>query len=1050
MRSLVDFLNHGALPFTGRKEEIAGLVDFWRGTVEAQGLRVALLQGEGGIGKSRLVEELIPRIVQGGGVVVHAKFYPESTASIAPLLARATWLSRGGRKLLAAEPEGTLSSVVTALQRIARLRPTLVVIEDLHLLADELSDDRALPTRELATLLGSLAGETISLLCAARPLPAGLRGLIEPWLVREIPLGGLEPEDYRSIWSRLFGGTAADEMLLPLQEATLGNPLAIRSALRGAINAGAIARNSAEEGWQLGVPADAFARRLEQSVGILSEGMAVHLSPAEREAACRVAMLGEVIARESAMLLLTDSGRSLDGLVFKGILVPSESAAPPLGLPASTRPLLAFSHTLVHRHFVARTTLGAGDLLRLVASAEAPLYSRLPFQLLPTLSHPVEIESAILRQAIVRCFDVAYAIDRTSDWKRATEIWEVARWLLQQYGERFSLEDRFELEARSITIRLGLLWRSPLDEEYLRLVDRFLELTGELTEGPALHYRLRALLYGDRTTWRTDPAAAAAYRSQITTLVAGAPELRSTWPYIDHLRDVAHAAWAGGDHAALRRMEAQLDDLVGIENLDPELRQSALHGTQRYLINLFDTPEELARRKELLVALEAAGIASEPLVMVQRLSFHESIGEIDRVVELARVALPQIEEQGLQIEIAMTRLAQIVASILLGSDLEEALVAVATLHESVPAPIARRLHSTIVTRVTRALLLCGHESSARQIVERFGNDAAVLPDAVARLLGMREEPIALESNSPLLRLDDLLLGSAALLDGGSADDLVPLLDWAAERRLPALLSALLDRHRSMLGARDLARWKKRTDELQRQRRAEQMVAESLTDERMRVTMLGVIEIERPGAEPNRLRGARLRSVLGVMVAELLIPEPLEYREFCRIAAGEDDPESARKILNVTVFRLRESMGAEAIITGGETPRLNMEILTIDLVEAYRRIRSAAEAARGGTLVRALPMLREAIAMIGGEVPFPGLYDSFFEALRGDLELELRAAIIDVATGLMREGDAGSAEELLRYGTTTMPGDAALTDLLRTALVALGRRADAERVRMRGE
>ena len=1047
MRSLVDFLNHGALPFTGREEEIAALVDFWSGTVDAHGLRLALLQGEAGIGKSRLVEELIPKIVHGGGVVVHTKFYPESTASIAPLLARATWLSRGGRKLLPAEPEGTLSAVVTALQRIARLRPTLVVIEDLHLLAEENQDEKAVPTRELAALLGSLAGETISLLCAARPLPAGLRGLIEPWLVREIPLRGLAAEDYRSIWSGLFGGIAADDMLAPLQNATLGNPLAIRSALRGAINAGAIARSGAEEGWQLGVPVDAFARRLEQSVGILSEGMAVHLNPVERESACRIAALGEVIARESAMLLLADSGRSLDGLIFKGILVPSESAASPLGQPASAHPLLAFTHTLVHRHFVAQTTLGAADLLKLVASDEAPLYSRLPFQLLRTLPHPVEIDGPTLRRAINRCLTVAHEIDRTSDWKRATEVWETGDWLLKRYSESLSAEDLFQLEARSITIRLALLWRTPLDPEYLQLVERLLEHTATLVDGPHLHYRLRALLYGDRKTWRTDPARAAEYRGEIEKLVERAPELRSHWPYIDHLRDVAHAAWAGGERQTLRRMEAQIAELMEMEDLDLELRQSARRGVQRYLVNLFDTPEELARRKELLVDLEAAGIASQPLVMVQRLIFHESIGEIDRVIELARTALPAMQEQGLQIEIAFTGLARIIAGVLLGDDGDDAIAEIVALHKSVPAQIASALRRSVVARMPTALLLRGDDVSARRIVELFPDAHALLPPGAARLLGIDvAEQIALDPEIPLLRLHDLLLRSSALLEAGSSGALVPMLEWIDQRRLPDLLSATLRRHESLLGAKDLARWRKRAEELQRQRRAEQMVTE--VEQRMILTMLGVIEIRRPGMEPARLRGARLRSVLGVMVAELLLPEPLAYREFCRIAAGEDDLESARKILNVTVFRLRETMGTEAIITGGETPRLNTDVLSIDLIDAYTRIRSAAESARSGTLVRALPMLREAIEIIGGEVPFPGLYDSFFEALRGDLELEFRGAIIDVASGLMREGDAGSAEELLRYGTTTMPGDNELTELLHTALVTLGRRADAERIRMR--
>ena len=115
MRSLVDFLNHGALPFTGRREELQRLLEFWRSTPESGGLRALLLSGEAGIGKSRIVEELLPQIHRGGGIAVQIKLLPESTDSIVPLVARALWYSDAGRHLLKKEPEENLGSVLAAL-----------------------------------------------------------------------------------------------------------------------------------------------------------------------------------------------------------------------------------------------------------------------------------------------------------------------------------------------------------------------------------------------------------------------------------------------------------------------------------------------------------------------------------------------------------------------------------------------------------------------------------------------------------------------------------------------------------------------------------------------------------------------------------------------------------------------------------------------------------------------------------------------------------------------------------------------------------------------
>ena len=83
-QTLVHFLNHGLLPFVGRAEQVGRIEQFWRQTAESYGLRSLLLVGEAGVGKSRLVEEVIPRISLAGGAVIHAKLYPDSTTSVAP------------------------------------------------------------------------------------------------------------------------------------------------------------------------------------------------------------------------------------------------------------------------------------------------------------------------------------------------------------------------------------------------------------------------------------------------------------------------------------------------------------------------------------------------------------------------------------------------------------------------------------------------------------------------------------------------------------------------------------------------------------------------------------------------------------------------------------------------------------------------------------------------------------------------------------------------------------------------------------------------------
>jgi ATP/maltotriose-dependent transcriptional regulator MalT len=156
MERLIDFLNHGILPFTGRTAVIGRIVSFWRGTLDAEELRSALLIGEAGIGKSRLLAAVAAAVADAGGAVIHVRLVPESPTSLLPLLAKGLMYSELARRLLNSEPEPTCAAVAAALRRVAQLRPTLLVLEDLHLISDD-------ALRELAMLLEAIADETLSL-----------------------------------------------------------------------------------------------------------------------------------------------------------------------------------------------------------------------------------------------------------------------------------------------------------------------------------------------------------------------------------------------------------------------------------------------------------------------------------------------------------------------------------------------------------------------------------------------------------------------------------------------------------------------------------------------------------------------------------------------------------------------------------------------------------------------------------------------------------------------------------------------------------------------
>jgi hypothetical protein len=416
MRQLVNFLNHGFLPYVGREQERERIARFWEGTAEAHGLRTALMIGEAGSGKSRFVEEMVPEIVRSGGLVVHAKLYPESTTSLAPLLAQALWRAAGASGLVRSEPEGTLASVIGACRRLCRLRQTLLVLEDIHLLSRQSLGD-------LATFLEGIADEPLSVFCASRQTELAIHGVLERYLVDEIHLGGLGEEELELLWIRLFESKPEEGIIPLLFATTTGNVLAIRSALRGAMKSGALAADPLTGQWKTMLPAAAFAETLQQSVLLLSKGMAAHLSEAEHQNAIELARLGEIFSHEAACQICRDGERVIEILSFKGIIRPSTTMAPGLPGAISTRPLLSFSHTLLHRYFLQHRSSDPAAILRVIA-ANAPLYSTLPFQVIDAQSAAVTSTPLEQQRAAERAIATMGSLNNSPDWELALSIAE--------------------------------------------------------------------------------------------------------------------------------------------------------------------------------------------------------------------------------------------------------------------------------------------------------------------------------------------------------------------------------------------------------------------------------------------------------------------------------------------------------------------------------------------------------------------------------------------------------------------------------------------------
>ena len=1057
-------------------DETGRIISFWQATPDASRLRAMLLTGEAGIGKSRLIEEVCPQIVQAGGAIVHTKLYPESTASIVPLLARALRFLNTRRQLQIGDPGETLSSVMATLRRLARLRPTLLIVEDIHLLAG--------PTlKEFVLLLDALGDEVLSLLCLTRPVELPARAVLESILVDELELKSLEQPNLAMLWDMLFDTPADITLIQMLHEATLGNPLALRSALHGMLRGGAIAYDASAHLWQATVSQHSLTQMLGRSVELLAEGMTAHLTTEEREAAASLACLGEVFAREAAREMIDNADFIIEGLLFKGIVVTSTTQVAPLPGTASEHPALAFTHTMLHNHLVRHIHADAKQLIRLIAS-DLPLYSILPFQFLTGCTGTPDLSKEETYRAITRSLDVARVLDGSSDWKLGLEPWKAAENVMRLFASLWSTEEAQLLEAELLSLRLLLLRRSDNHEEYENLVHRLLDLTAEPVPPHLLPHRLKALSFLHALGRRKDHSLCIDTWKEAQLFVEKHPELRFTDNYLIYIDSAARSMLYMGNLETLVEIERQLVGLMHSPQVSDDYRYQAQYIIVCHFLNLFTTEQELQMRLRQLAEMEPQIDNTRRMsFLIAKIDFLCTAGWMEETVETANQALPLFKELNLTNNFFYGSLGRLCALAGLGDPLRTIEAEAIRLAETAPKDIPLFKLFTQMAMVETGLML-DEKEWLREGMERYRNalrhlrpeaqillaletgmEADALPD-VARVASEPFAPLVelflagtdMEASTahnavttalqaPLLRLNDLMeklatfrmvteIGArlndpifAGSLRTDLRNALLRMLAWLADRKMHPYMAPLIERYGSYLTREELRHWRMTMEEIGRERNAES-ARRLASNERLKVSMLGTIEIIRPGGERVPVRGSRLRALLGLMVADRMLDQPLEHREFSAIVSGtEDDPDKARKMLNGIVFRLRDVVGHDAIITTSETPQINLDLIDIDLLHAQRALREATDAMRERSLLKAQERMLLAIGMTRGEVAFPTLYDNFFEAAREDFENELRSSLLKVAKGLLSEGDPKSAEELLRSGFAAMTEDEEMADLL---------------------
>ena len=262
-------LRHAA-PFVGRATELTVLRQAWRDVVDGAGPLVAVVDGEAGIGKSRLAREFALRTRDAApAVVLQGTAQEEAIASLVPFveavghLVRVTAPDELARVLgdraadlapmlpglpdvlpaadrdLSVRRYQMLDAVAALLAAVSRRVPVLLILDDLHL-ADVATTTllrHVVESRREARLLVVAA-------CRADGVPDGgplrevLHRLDRGDLLRRVPLGGIADADTAALAQGLVGRGLPAELLTAVHREADGNPLFVQELLRHLVETG--------------------------------------------------------------------------------------------------------------------------------------------------------------------------------------------------------------------------------------------------------------------------------------------------------------------------------------------------------------------------------------------------------------------------------------------------------------------------------------------------------------------------------------------------------------------------------------------------------------------------------------------------------------------------------------------------------------------------------------------------------------------------------------------------------------------------------------------
>ena len=634
---LADLVHRAELPFVGRFHELRLLQQFWSKHGAAAQLRAALIVGEAGVGKSRLLHHFLHQISGSEPLLVHIKFPPESLTSPLRAVARALESALDAKSIPHRQIR-TLQNIAEAIPDLAKQHRLMVVLEDIHVLEQA-------GQQSLMQLLALLRDFPITLLCLGRPLSGDWIEMLEPYLKLHLELHGLGLQEIEELWKRLFAEQPDGLVSDSIANATLGNPLVIRSGLLRALQQGAIQTAVRTAGITVSISLPKFRTSLLASTQSLSEAMVQLLNPEQQRALQLLASLGEVFSIEAARYIVPNFQEILPVLIRRGIIGQTLSALPPLHVSSiSQERLLTFTHTVLHRELLSSSTPEIELLINLIA-IDISIYSIIPYTLIGTADCHASIPDAVLIQAIDVTIEINSQLVESEDWKFSLMLFDsiqrMRAWLTDPLPAETAQRYQLDLLMQQMEYVTNIRDR----KEYLRLLEQLLELTSQDLPEDIAPFRLAALSAEARQIAIDAPHRKPELAKSLYHALQQFSHRRDHVGYMVGVIAMSELAQSVGLVGINKWAVAEVKDIIQRYDLNDLSYKVRYLETLPFVVHHFTTREEFEQNIQLIEELERSG-ETNLILQAEYAHLLAADGQIEQVYAIIQEILVPLRRLG--------------------------------------------------------------------------------------------------------------------------------------------------------------------------------------------------------------------------------------------------------------------------------------------------------------------------------------------------------------------------------------------------------------------